>query len=71
MFPDIVVRSFLQTHWRRKLLKVRGITLLNKLKRFSIAKLHSYGRALNFRGAMAPLFPLPCSVIIEYLQHSI
>ena len=37
---------------------------------FLLEKLHSYGEALNLRGAMAtwfPIFPLP--MVMEALQH--
>ena len=44
-------------HWWRKLLKVRGTTLLNRGD-FLWQKLQSYGEALNLRGAMTPLAPL-------------
>ena len=37
-------------------MKVRGATLLNSSD-FLLQKLHSYGEALNLRGAMAPLSP--------------
>ena len=42
------------SHWRRKLLKVRGATLIDQSD-FLLQKLHSYGEALNLMGAMAPL----------------
>ena len=38
--------------------KIKGATLLNRSD-FLLEKLHSYGKALNLRGAMAPLFPPP------------
>ena len=45
-------------HWWRKLLKVKGDTLLN-WRDFLLQKLHSFGEALNLRGAIhGPLFPL-------------
>ena len=45
-------------HWRRKLLKVRGATLLN-WSDFLLQKLQSYGEASNLRGPWLPGSPIP------------
>ena len=59
------------SHWRRKLLKVRGATLLN-WNDFVLQKLQSYGEALNLRGAMAPVAPLfPPSMHVPHTHITI
>ena len=50
------IKSDTDMHRRRKLLKIRGATLLN-WSDFLLQKLHSYGEALNLKGVMAPWPP--------------